>query len=234
MKLQVRNESPVYQGYRANRTRGLFNVEDVRGATFNLDVELPIEGWDWQIGLVVGASGSGKSSIGRELVREGCELWEPEWPDDQPIIEVITPDGDYEGVTGALAAVGLGDVPAWLRPHRVLSMGEQFRANLARLVAEAPGSVVVDEFTSVVDRQIARVGSMAFGKAWRRGSGQAVLLSCHHDIVDWLQPDWIYDTDQQLFFRDRGEAVKGAKAKYPTVLELKVRVGKDRAYDAVR
>jgi hypothetical protein len=34
--------------------------------------------------------------------------------------------------------------------------------------------VYVDEFSSVVDRQIARIGSLAFQKAWRAdGPGQA-------------------------------------------------------------
>jgi hypothetical protein len=36
---------------------------------------------------------------------------------------------------------------------------------------------------------------MAFGKAWRKNAGKkVVLLSCHYDIVDWLQPDWVFDT----------------------------------------
>ena len=52
-------------------------------------------------------------------------------------------------------------VPAWLRPYRVLSNGERFRADLARIVCEAPKRVVIDEFTSVVDRQIAKVGALA-------------------------------------------------------------------------
>lgn len=98
-------------------------------------------------------------------------------------------------VTSALSAVGLGDVPAWLRPFKVLSNGEQFRAGLARLICESPDQVVIDEFTSVVDRQIAKVGAAAFAKAWRKTKGkQIVLLSCHYDIIEWLQPDWVYDT----------------------------------------
>lgn len=48
--------------------------------------------------------------------------------------------------------------------------------------------------TSVVDRQIARFGALAFQKAWRRTGGQCVLLSCHYDIIDWIEPDWIFDT----------------------------------------
>lgn len=204
MRVKVHNETEVYGSFRANRTRSLFNVEDERGAIFELDAELPGPGsgggvsgcGDWNIGLVVGPSGSGKSSIGRELVRAGAKWWDPRWPKDRPIVDAVGRGEEYDVVTGAFAAVGLGDVPAWLRPHSVLSMGEQFRANLARLCVEGGDDTtwVVDEFTSVVDRQIARIGSMAFAKTFRRTGGQAVLLSCHHDIVEWLVPDWCYDT----------------------------------------
>ena len=98
-------------------------------------------------------------------------------------------------VTSALSAVGLGDVPAWLRPFKVLSNGEQFRAGLARLICEAPNKVIVDEFTSVIDRQIAKIGASAFAKAWRRvPNRQIILLSCHYDTIEWLHPDWVYDT----------------------------------------
>lgn len=99
-----------------------------------------------------------------------------------------------------LSAVGLGDVPAWLRPFHVLSNGEKFRAGLARLACERPRHAVVDEFTSVIDRQIAKVGAAAFSKTWRRGGGQIVLLSCHYDIIEWLQPDWVYDTAEARFY----------------------------------
>ena len=83
----------------------------------------------------------------------------------------------------------------------MLSNGEQFRATLARLMAEAPDGIsVVDEFSSVVDRQIARVGAGAFAKGWRRHQNkQVVLLSCHYDILDWIQPDWVLDTETGCF-----------------------------------
>lgn len=76
----------------------------------------------------------------------------------------------------------------------MLSNGEKFRADLARIICDAPARIVVDEFTSVVDRQIAKIGALAFGKAWRRTSGKAVLLSCHYDVIDHLEPDWVFDT----------------------------------------
>ena len=78
-------------------------------------------------------------------------------------------------------------IPTWLRPYQVLSNGERFRADLARAICEAPAQLVIDEFSSVVDRQIAYIGAGAFAKAWRRTGGQAVLLTCHYDVLDWLE-----------------------------------------------
>ncbi len=191
MKIDIRHRCSDYSSYRAARVKSLFNVES--GANFNVAAELPIDDDGWKIGLVVGPSGSGKSSIGRALWGDGA-VYQPTWPRGRPIVDAILPGGEFDRVTAALAAVGLGSVPAWLRPYRVLSNGERFRADLARLVCEAPQRVVVDEFSSVVDRQIARIGALAFQKAWRRTSGQCVLLSCHYDISEWLEPDWIFDT----------------------------------------
>jgi len=188
MKVTIRHRSPNFQSYRAARVKSLFNVES--GHHFDLDADLPIEDRPWQLGVVVGPSGSGKTSIGQQI----GPLYQPHWPANKPIVDAIDPSGAFDSVPSALSAVGLGSVPTWLRPYAVLSAGEQFRANLARLVCEAPRLAVVDEFSSVIDRQIARIGAGAFAKAWRRTQGQAVLLSCHYDILDWLEPDWVYDT----------------------------------------
>ena len=211
MKIAVHHRCPEATSYRAARVRSLFNVDS--GATFDLDAELPIEQLDWKVGLVIGPSGSGKSSIGRRIFGEAA-FYEPSWPQRRPIIDAIAPKASFDDVTAALAAVGLGSVPTWLRPYGVLSTGERFRADLARIVADRPSRVVVDEFTSVVDRQIAKVGALAFGKAWKRGTGQAVLLSCHYDIVDWLQPDWIYDTSTGAF------SGRGLRRRPPIELDI--------------
>lgn len=162
-KIEIHNRVQDFNSYRAARVKSLFNAES--GCNFDLEAEIDISG-DWQIGVVVGPSGSGKSSIGKVIFGENLIYdYTKGWSNDKPIIDEIAPDGDFNEVTGALANVGLGDVPAWLRPFRVLSNGEQFRAGLARLICEKPEKVVIDEFTSVIDRQIARIGSQAFQKA---------------------------------------------------------------------
>lgn len=200
MKLEIRHECTNFDSFRANKVKSLFNPE--HGHIWQHVADLPIEDFEWKIGLVVGPSGSGKTSIGSRIFGGGIHDLYGGWADDKPIVDCIAPDKSLNEVTAALSAVGLGDVPSWLRPFKVLSNGEKFRAGLARLVVERPQRAVVDEFTSVIDRQIAKVGAAAFAKTWRKGNGQIVLLSCHYDIIEWLQPDWIYDTAEARFSRD--------------------------------
>lgn len=202
MLVKVRNRTSDFDSYRAARVKSLFNAEN--GCNFNLDAKLDIDDGDWQIGVVVGPSGSGKTSIGNLIFGEPA-FYTPKWPNNAPIVDAVAPKGDFDDVTNAFAAVGLGNVPAWLRPYTVLSNGEKFRADMARLICEAPAQAVVDEFTSVVDRQIARFGALAFAKAWRRTKDtKVVLLTPHYDVIDWLEPDWVYDTAQDQFQRGRG------------------------------
>ena len=201
MTISVHNRVSDFNSYRAARVKSLFNAEN--GCNFDLEVDADLSG-GWSIGVVVGPSGSGKTSIGRVIFGEDKIYdYRNGWDDDKPIIDCIAPGGNFDEVTGALANVGLGSVPSWLRPFRVLSNGEQFRAGLARIICERPEEIVIDEFTSVVDRQIARIGSQAFQKAWRRGNpgGKVVLLTPHYDILDWVQPDWVIDTGAKTFER---------------------------------
>ena len=104
MKIKIRHTCPNFNTYRAARVKSLFNADS--GCQFNLDAEFDLE-WDWSIGVVVGPSGSGKSSIGHQLFGGG-QLYDPTgWPQYAPVIDAIAPDGDFNFVTASLAAVGL-------------------------------------------------------------------------------------------------------------------------------
>jgi len=65
--------------------------------------------------------------------------------------------------------------------------------------------VAFDEFTSVVDRTVARVASAAVAKAVRRGTigCRLVAVTCHYDVTEWLQPDWVIDMATGEFSRRR-------------------------------
>lgn len=58
-----------------------------------------------------------------------------------------------------------------------------------------PSLVVFDEFTSVVDRNVARACSAAIGKGIRRGNipVRFVAVTCHYDVAEWLEADWVLD-----------------------------------------
>ncbi len=115
MKIEVHNSCTDFDSYRAARVKSLFNVDT--GANFDLVADLPVDDKEWRIGLVVGPSGSGKTSIGKRFFGND-KIYEPDdWPHDKPIIDAIAPEDDFDKVTGALSAVGLGTVPTWLRPY---------------------------------------------------------------------------------------------------------------------
>lgn len=216
MIIHVDQAVPTYQSYAAERTRGLYNVDATDGARFTLDVDLPAEDDSWKIGMVVGPSGSGKSSIAQSLQEHGWVEPRGRWPKDRPVIEVLGAK-DYAKATAALSAVGLGSVPSWLRPYQVLSTGEQFRADMAKLLMSGRDQVLVDEFTSVLDRQVAQVAAGAFAKSWRRGGGRIILVTCHYDVLEYVQPDWWIDTTDGLneFAVDR-EVIQPRQGQFQT------------------
>jgi len=149
----------------------------------------------------VGPSGSGKSTVARHLW-PGLVQRRLDWPADKSVVDGF-PDVPIQQIVESLSAVGFSSPPSWCKPFAVLSNGERFRVELARAMIEAGGLFVVDEFTSVVDRTVAQIGSHAISKAIRRRGGQMVALSCHYDIVDWLEPDWTLDLKDNTFLRRR-------------------------------
>lgn len=218
MRVEVRNRLEIEQTYRVARALGLFNVSSQDAAEFSFDVDVPLEVDGWRIGVVCGPSGSGKTSIGRALEQVGWVEWGTEPWGRKAIIDEISPDGSFDYVTAVLASVGFGTVPSWIRPFHVLSNGERYRAELARLLAEKDRTnVYYDEFTSVLDRRVARIGAQAFAKAWRRekSSRRVIFLTPHRDVLDWLQPDWAIYTSLQARASDDPSALVSRRGDYP-------------------
>lgn len=74
------------------------------------------------------------------------------------------------------------------------------RVDLAYAMLSGMERFAFDEFTSVVNREVAKTTSFAIQKAIRKAGKQFIAISCHDDIVEWLQPDWVYNTDEKRFF----------------------------------
>lgn len=162
---------------------------------FKGQIELPEH---WNIGLICGGSGTGKSTIAKELFYDNI-ITNFEWTDES-VLDNIAKDKTTEEVEKMFYAVGFGSVPSWLKPYSVLSNGEKMRVDLARALLEKD-FIVFDEFTSVVDRQVAKTACIAINKALKNTDKKFIAISCHKDIIEWLQPDWLFDTDemQQVF-----------------------------------
>jgi hypothetical protein len=77
------------------------------------------------------------------------------------------------------------------------------RVDIARALCLDKPLVVFDEFTSVVDREIAKVSAFAISKAVRRSKKKFIAVTCHYDVVDWLDPDWVFSTDTMEFSRKK-------------------------------
>jgi energy-coupling factor transporter ATP-binding protein EcfA2/GNAT superfamily N-acetyltransferase len=182
---------PVYDSFRVQQVAGMFDLPPAAEHVERFSAEAPGLDEPWDIGLVVGPSGSGKSTIARTLWPDAYSTAK-NWPSDRAVVDGFAA-GSIREITGTLSAVGFSSPPGWIKPYHVLSQGERFRCDLARAILEGGNLVVFDEFTSVVDRTVARIGSAAVSKAVRRMGRRFVAISCHYDIAEWLEPDWVLD-----------------------------------------
>jgi GNAT superfamily N-acetyltransferase len=198
MHAHIAVESTIVPTPRLTQAAGLFDLTLQPTSRLEWDVHLPLEQQPWSIGLITGPSGCGKSTIARTLWPRETN-WAHEWPRERSILDAFPVELSIKEVTALLSAVGFASPPAWLRPFQVLSTGQQFRATLARLLAESPRLAVMDEFTSVVDRTVAQIGSAALAKTVRARGQQFIAVTCHDDVIDWLQPDWIYYPAENRF-----------------------------------
>ena len=105
----------------------------------------------------------------------------------------------FKDIIKMFNSVGFSSPPSWLKPYSVLSNGEKMRVDLARELLAEKEIVIFDEFTSVVNREVAKISSYAVSKAIRRNNKKFIAVSCHDDIIDWLEPDWIFNTNNMQF-----------------------------------
>lgn len=175
---------------------------------FKGDYKLPEK---WNIGLIVGNSGTGKTSIAKNAFKIK-DIVKQKW-NDNAIIDNFNDDLSLDEITYCLGSVGFNSIPYWLKSYNVLSNGEKSRVDLARMLAENDFSIY-DEFSSMVDRDVAKSMSNSLQKAFRKKDKQIILLSCHKDIIDWLQPDWVYDTDNKFFFVQTNINEKNSNLEY--------------------
>lgn len=206
-------KSNVSNSFRVNKIKADFDVKPEHTQEhFKGDIVTPD---NWQIGVIVGGSGTGKSSIAKELFNE--DLITQFKYTANSVIDDMPKDCTVDEISKMFYAVGFGSVPSWLKPYSVLSNGEKMRVDLARALLEKD-VVCFDEFTSVVDRQVAKTACIAINKAVKASNKRFIAVSCHYDILDWLCPDWVFDTNKmQGFFGQAHDHKKSFKSENVSV-----------------
>lgn len=138
--------------------------------------------------LVTGPSGSGKSSLMREVGRllaatdiAAMELTE------LPLIDSLP--GPVEERLSALAACGLSEARLLLRTPSELSDGQRYRFRTAFALASDSRTLMLDEFAAILDRTLAKVLAFNLRKLASRSGVGFLCATTHDDLTEDLNPD---------------------------------------------
>jgi GNAT superfamily N-acetyltransferase len=203
MKFRFSKRSKATDSFRASAIMGKYDIES-KDIIEKFEGELPIETLGkWNVGVIYGNSGTGKTSIARNLFENDLFEWENH--SARSVIDDFPESVSTDDLAKAFNSVGFTTAKSWLKPYSVLSNGEKMRVDLARAIVDNKKLIVFDEFTSVVDRRVAKVGAFAVQKAIRRLDKQFIAVTCHEDVLTWLEPDWTFCTDNMKFTFTRGE-----------------------------
>lgn len=155
---------------------------------------------DVNIIQIVGPSGAGKSTFLKAFEKAGWHFPNKTYDNGKAIISNF-PDNPKKGKS-KLLSVGLKSIPILSRPRNVLSTGEGFRADLA---LNLESKVMIDEYTSVVNRECAMSASHSVQKYIRKNNLKNVIFcGCHYDIIPMLKPDILVDLNTEKVYDLRG------------------------------
>lgn len=158
------------------------------------DLELDIH--DGDVVYITGQSGSGKSTILKELRTEMdrrgipvCAIDEVEML-DKPIVDQVYPENSSLSKTLELFSfVGLSDANLFLRKPNELSDGQRYRFRLAKMIESGAKVWMADEFLALLDRVTAKVIAYNIQKIARKTGATLIVATTHRDMVQDLSPD---------------------------------------------
>jgi energy-coupling factor transporter ATP-binding protein EcfA2 len=189
--------SPVATSFRATKAANSLDIDSQKKSIHHFEVQADLT-TPFNIGLIVGASGSGKTTLAKHIY--GNECFKEVLDISQPVIDQFPEAMSYDECAAMLCGVGLTAVPCWIRPAYTLSNGQRARAECAlQMARDDIAMIAIDEWTSVVDRTVAKVMSHCIQKHARKTGKKIVLMSCHYDVIEWLNPDWVIDANKQTY-----------------------------------
>jgi ABC-type transport system involved in cytochrome c biogenesis ATPase subunit/GNAT superfamily N-acetyltransferase len=141
--------------------------------------------------LITGDSGSGKSALLKalkaDLDADATDAKGIAIDAERPIIETLGVN-TAEAIE-ALSQVGLNDAFIFLRPYSQLSDGQKHRYQTALLAASGKPFWVIDEFTSTLDRDTAKILAYNLQKQARRHGRAVIAATTHRDLLKDFAPN---------------------------------------------
>lgn len=201
--VEVILKSKVHTNFRCQLAANSLDIDVEKKSVHHLKIDNINIPADWNIGLVYGNSGSGKTTLIKHLFGE--DIFDIKLDETKPIINQLPKDLSYDECASLLNGIGLNSVPCWIRPVNTLSNGQKARAEAVYLMTKNKDVVFIDEWTSVVDRTVAKAMSLCLYKYAKRNNKKIILCSCHFDIIEWLKPDWLIDCNKQQFILPKSE-----------------------------
>lgn len=203
-KIEIRLESEVNDSFRCKLACDSLDIDASKKNVHTLIIDNIDIKENWSVGIVYGASGSGKTTMAKAIFGE--DIFKSFIDENEPIINQFPKDFTYDECAEILNGIGLTSVPCWVRPVKTLSNGQKARAEAALAISTSSKDIIViDEWTSVVDRTVAKVMSLCIQKFARKKRKKIILLSCHNDIIEWVKPDWVIDCNKQEFLLPKSE-----------------------------
>ena len=152
-----------------------------------------------KITCIAGGSGTGKTT----LLRKWFNVDDVNFAisSDDCIFKILNDEvGDVKQTSKLLFDVGLASVPMWKNTFNNISTGEKLRFEIAYKLASKDPVVFVDEFTSTLDRQVAKNLCLNLNKLVAKYDKNFVFCTSHFDILDWVKVDRLVDTTSKKAF----------------------------------
>ncbi len=141
--------------------------------------------------LITGDSGSGKSAllkaIKQDLGSEAQDTKEIPINPDKHIIETLGKN-TTEAIE-ILSKAGLNDAFLFLRTYQELSDGQKHRYQTAQLAASEKQWWILDEFTSTLDRDTAKILAFNLQKTARKMGKAVIAATTHKDLKSDFAPN---------------------------------------------
>ncbi|MHC5108458.1 MAG: hypothetical protein ACYTHJ_01100 [Planctomycetota bacterium] len=161
--------------------------------------DLPIRIEPGKLIVLTGASGSGKSTVLRQVQRHfvGARyVGDMRFPGDAALIDLVARDQELGKAIAWLTWCGLSEPRLWLRRFCELSEGQQWRARLALGMAlhverREVAPLICDEFAGGLHERAARALALNVRKLVSRHRMRFLAASSSPALVQYLAPDEI-------------------------------------------